>query len=253
MPQDEKYTNYQYSADQSVGGGLDHEKDPRWRAVDEYVLAALHPPSKLQSALDAAIKHQKDSGLPDIAVSALGGSFLALQCQLLGSRRVLEVGTLAGYSTIWFASANEGIHVTTVDIEKHHTDVARHNVSQAGYEANVEFITAPGKQALEKLVEEVKAGKREPYDFVFIDADKEGNLDYVNLSLEMTVKGACIIVDNVVRRGKVANAALIEKEPAVGGARRVIEACGKDSRLQCSLLQTVGEKNYDGMLLCRKK
>ncbi|KAF2149537.1 O-methyltransferas-like protein family 3 [Myriangium duriaei CBS 260.36] len=234
------------------GANFVHEKDDRWAAVDEFAWSALYPsPTPQLEYLDAAIKHQHSSGLPDIAVSPLQGSFLQLQVNLLGSKRILEVGTLGGYSTIWFAGARENVKVTTIDIETKHTQIARESVTKAGFAERVEFITAPGVEALTKLRDEVQAGKREQYDFVFIDADKLGNKEYVELSLGMVKKGACIIVDNVVRRGRVASAEIAKEDDSVKGSRDVIEAVGKDKRLQATVVQTVGEKSYDGMLICR--
>ena len=231
---------------------LDHEKNGRWAAVDHYVWDQLYPSSSpLSDSLAAALAYQHASGLPDIAVSPLQGSFLQLQIQLLGSKRVLEVGTLGGYSTIWLAGAGKDVKVTTVDIQEHHTRVARESVTKAGLQEQVEFITAPGQEGLATLVQEVKTGKRVKYDFVFIDADKVGSWDYVQLALEMTVKGACIIVDNVVRRGNVASAQVAKTDANVAGSRKVIEEVAKDKMLQATVIQTGGEKNYDGMLICR--
>ncbi|GAM89599.1 hypothetical protein ANO11243_076380 [Dothideomycetidae sp. 11243] len=236
----------------STINALDHEKNARWAAVDDYVWTSLYStPTPLLSSLSAALDHQHASGLPDIAVSRLQGAFLAQQTALQNRKHVLEVGTLGGYSTIWLASAAPKVQVVTVDIEAKHTEVARHSVTQAGFAERVEFITAPGVEALSKLRDEVKAGKRERFDFVFIDADKAGSADYVNLSLDMVVPGACIIVDNVVRRGRTADAEVAKTDVNVAGSRKVIEAVGRNPRLEASVLQTVGEKNYDGMLICR--
>lgn len=230
-----------------------HEHDPRWSAVDEFAYGHLFPAStSLSQTLANALKHQEQSGLPDIAVSPLQGSFLALQTRLLGSKNVLEVGTLGGYSTTWFAASEAVQKVVTVDFNPKHTQVAKENIANAGLTDKVEFITDTGINALTKLRDEVKAGSRPQFDFVFIDADKENNHNYVKLSLDMTPVGACIIVDNVVRRGKLADAELAKTNSVIKASRECVEAVGKDDRLDATLIQTVGEKNYDGMLICRK-
>ncbi|PNS14812.1 hypothetical protein CAC42_2041 [Sphaceloma murrayae] len=230
-----------------------HEKDPRWSAVDEFAFGHLFPAStSLNKKLADALKHQAESGLPDIAVSPLQGSFLALQTKFLASKNVLEVGTLGGYSAIWFASSEAVEKLVTVDFNPKHTQVAKENISNAGYSDKVEFITDTGMNALTKLRDQVKAGTRPQFDFVFIDADKENNHNYVKLSLDMTPVGACIIVDNIVRRGNLANAEIAKTSAIVKASRECVEAVGKDDRLDATLIQTVGEKNYDGMLICRK-
>ncbi|KAF2722265.1 hypothetical protein K431DRAFT_284217 [Polychaeton citri CBS 116435] len=200
-----------------------------------------------------------------IAVSAAQGSFLALQCKLLGVKNVLEVGTLGGYSALWMTSASEQTRVTTVDVDADATAAAtragKEAVEKYGYSGGerIEALHGAGLDILPKLVEEVKAGKRERYGFVFIDADKVNNLSYFEMAMEMCTPGACIIVDNVVRRGMLAMTEQQLKEigadawsnASVNGAKRVVEAAGKNERVLAStLLQLVGEKNYDGLLMC---
>ncbi|KAF2227170.1 O-methyltransferase [Elsinoe ampelina] len=230
-----------------------HEKDPRWTAVDDFAYGHLFPAStSLTKTLGQVLKHQHDSGLPDIAVSPLQGAFLALQTRLLGSKNVLEVGTLGGYSTTWFAASDTVNKVVTVDFNAKHTQVAKENIHTAGLSDKVEFITDTGINALTQLCDQVKAGSRPEFDFVFIDADKENNLNYVYLALDMTPVGACIIVDNIVRRGKLADPEVAKTNSVIKASRECVEAVGKDDRLDATLIQTVGEKNYDGMLICRK-
>ncbi|KAF4549873.1 O-methyltransferase imqG-like protein [Elsinoe fawcettii] len=237
---------------QPANGAL-HEKDPRWTAVDDFAYSHLFPAStSLTKTLDKVLKHQHDSGLPDIAVSPLQGAFLALQTRLLGSKNVLEVGTLGGYSTTWFAASDTIQKVVTVDFNPEHTRVAKENIATAGFTDKVEFLTDTGINALTKLRDEVKAGSRPQFDFVFIDADKENNHSYVLLALDMTPVGACIIVDNIVRRGKLADPEVAKTNSVIKASRECVEAVGKDDRLDATLVQTVGEKNYDGMLICRK-
>jgi len=168
---------------------------------------------------------------------------------MIRAERILEVGTLGGYSTIWLASAWKGVRVTTVEINPHHQSVAQTNLAQAGVSNKVESLLGPGVEVLTKLAGEVKAGKRKKYDMVFIDADKINNWNYVNLALDMTRPGACIIVDNVVRRGLLADAEAAKTNPNVEGSRRVVENVGKDPRIDGVVIQLVGGKNYDGFLV----
>jgi predicted O-methyltransferase YrrM len=229
------------------GHGQSHEHDPRWTAVDEYAFSHLHPSSATPkiSALDHALSTSEREGLPDIAVSPSQGKYLQLQARLMRAKNILEVGTLGGYSTIWLANATSEVKVTSVEVDKHHAEVARANVKYAGVENRVDIQLGPGIEVLPQLAQEVKSDKREKFDFVFIDADKENNWNYVDIALGMCKPGACIIVDNVVRKGQLANDV---SHPAIVGARKVVENVGKDARLDGVVMQTVGEKNYDGFL-----
>ncbi|KNG50117.1 o-methyltransferase family 3 [Stemphylium lycopersici] len=229
--------------------GQNHEKDPRWTAVDTYTTSHLHSspsstpqPSTLQHALDASAK----AGLPDIAVSASQGKYLQLTARLARATKILEVGTLGGYSTLWLATAGPDVHVTSVEVDPHHAHVARTNIESAGLQDRVDVRLGAGLDVLAQLAQEVGEGKRDRFQFVFIDADKQNNWNYVDIALGMCESGACVIVDNVVRKGKLAKDI---DDPGVVGARRVVENVGKDQRLDGVVLQTVGEKSYDGFLL----
>ncbi|PSN68809.1 O-methyltransferas-like protein family 3 [Corynespora cassiicola Philippines] len=232
----------------SSGTGQSYERDPRWTAVDEYSFSHLHPSTSTPSpaTLSHALAHSAQSGLPDIAVSPSQGKFLALQARMLRARNVLEVGTLGGYSTIWLASAGPDVRVTSVEIDAHHAAVARENLAHAGVDGRVDVRVGAGVDVLEQLSEEVRGGARERFQLVFIDADKENNWRYVDLAVDMCEPGACVIVDNVVRKGQLADP---EADQRAQGARRVVENVGKDGRLEGVVLQTVGEKNYDGFLM----
>tara|TARA_R110002003_G_scaffold9_33_gene663 strand:- start:6434 stop:7144 length:711 start_codon:yes stop_codon:yes gene_type:complete len=229
------------------GQGQSHEHDPRWSAVDEYALSHLHPSHAIPSlsALEHALHNSQKEGLPDIAVSPSQGKYLQLQARLIRAKDILEVGTLGGYSTIWLANATPDTHVTSVEVDQHHAEVARANIKNAGVEGRVEVRLGPGLEVLPQLAEEVKSGKRDKFQFVFIDADKENNWNYVDIALGMCEPGACIIVDNVVRKGQLAKDT---SDPRIAGARRVVENIGKDDRLEGVVVQTVGDKNYDGFL-----
>lgn len=230
------------------GQGQSYEKDARWTAVDEYAFSHLHSSTKTPStsALDHALSTSKKEGLPDIAVSPSQGKYLQLQARLVRAKNILEVGTLGGYSTIWLANASPDVTVISVEVDKHHAEVARSNIENAGVADRVDIRLGPGVEVLPQLAEEVKTGKRGKFQFVFIDADKENNWNYVDIALGMCEPGACIIVDNVVRKGQLANDV---SDPRVAGARKVVENIGRDDRLDGIVVQTVGDKNYDGFLL----
>ncbi|KIW81156.1 hypothetical protein Z517_04179 [Fonsecaea pedrosoi CBS 271.37] len=237
------------------GYSVVHEHDPRWTAVDQYTNAHLLAPgrNKYHEALEFARSNSLAKGLPDIAVFAGQGKFLSLQIQVTGAKNILEVGTLGGYSAIWLAAgAGEDGKVTTVEVNPENKKVAEENIAHAGLSDRVTVLLGPGIEVLPALLAEVQAGKRPPFDFVFIDADKENNLAYFEYALQMTKPRTSIYVDNVVRRGLLADEAA-KDDPRVAGARRLIEAVGKDDRVDAVVIQTVAEKNYDGFLMALVK
>ena len=230
--------------------GQANERDARWTAVDEYSFGHLHSASETSpshEALQNALSNSESQGLPDIAVSPSQGKYLKLQAQIARAQNILELGTLGGYSTIWLATSSPTVNVVSIEVDPHHAEVARSNIEHAGLSDRVEVRLGPGVEVLPGLVQEVKDGKKGRFQLVFIDADKENNWNYVELALGLVDKGAVIIVDNVVRKGQLANDA--SGDPRVEGARRVVENIGKDERLDGVVLQTVGEKNYDGFLI----
>lgn len=229
-----------------------HEQDPRWTAVDKYTNAHLNTPSQnhYHGALEFAISNSLAKGLADIALFPSQGKLLSMQIQLTQAKNILEVGTLGGYSAIWMAAGGgKGAKVTTVEVSPKCKEVAEENIGHAGLGDQIDVLLGPGLEVLPELVKQVKAGKREPFDFVFIDADKENNLAYFNLSLEMTKPNTCIYVDNVVRRGKLADEAAARDDSRVAGTRKLIEAVGKIDKVDAVVIQTVSEKNYDGFLM----
>jgi predicted O-methyltransferase YrrM len=231
------------------GQGQSYEKDPRWTAVDDYSFAHLHPSSRCtptNEALNHALSTSTAQGLPDIAVSASQGKYLQLQARLLKAKNVLEVGTLGGYSTIWLAHASADVKVVSVEVDAHHAEVARANLEHAGVADRVDVRLGAGVDVLPQIKEEVEQGRLGRFQLVFIDADKENNWNYVDIAIGMCEPGACIIVDNVVRKGKLAEET---DDPRVAGARRVVENVGRDERLDGVVVQTVGDKNYDGFLI----
>lgn len=237
---------------------IHHEKDERWTAVDKYALQHLNPAdSPYYSAINYAIELSESHGLPSIEVSSLQGKFLVTQCQLIDAKHVLEVGTLGGISSIWLASSSPDVKITTIEVSEKHKAVAEEAIADAGLSNRIEVLLGAGVDVLPGLRKEVENGRRPKFDLVFIDADKPNNVNYFNDAVPMSRSRACIIVDNVARKGQLAyddeaRAQLSEHEAGQAlGSRLVVEAAGKDRRLMSTtLLQTVGEKNYDGFLLC---
>lgn len=216
--------------------------DPTWSSVEEYFESLLLPSDPLlEAALDAALQ----AGLPQIQVSASQGKLLHLLALAHGSRRILEVGTLGGYSTLWLARAlpPDG-RLVTLELEPHHAEVARRNFSRAGLAERIDLRVGAALVSLARLREEQAA----PFDFVFIDADKPNNLAYVQAALDMSRAGTLIVVDNVVRKGGV----IAKHRDAAGeGVRRMADWIGREPRLSATVIQTVGDKGYDGFLLAR--
>jgi predicted O-methyltransferase YrrM len=189
-------------------------------------------------ALSAALEASDAAGLPKIAVSAQQGKFLSLLAGAVGARRVLEIGTLGGFSTIWLArGAGPDGRVVTLEYEPKHAEVARANLDRAGVGDRVEILVGAALDSLPK----VTGG---PFDLVFIDADKENNPGYLEWAVKLTRPGSVIIVDNVIREGSILN-----PEPGdevVRGARRALEIMGEHPKLDTAVLQTVGAKHWDG-------
>lgn len=214
-----------------------------WAAVDAYLVEELVPES---AALVAARDAGRAAGLPAIEVAPTEGRLLWLLCRIAGARRVLEFGTLAGYSTLWLADAvgPEG-HVTTLEIDPAHAAVARDAFVRAGVADRVRLVEGPAGESVEGLL----ARGEEAFDLVFIDADKPSNPRYLDLAVRLSHPGTVIVVDNVVRRGDVADAA--SDDPRVVGSREVLHALGSHPRLDATALQTVGAKGWDGFALAR--
>jgi predicted O-methyltransferase YrrM len=195
-------------------------------------------------ALDRALEHSAAAGLPPIAVSPVQGKFLHLLARVRGARRILEIGTLGGYSTIWLARAlpPDGALVT-LEIDPEHAAVARENLAAARLGELVTIEVAPALQTLDRLV----ASGAQPFDMIFIDADKPNNPSYLRRALELSRPGTLIVLDNVVRGGAVADSR--SRDPNVIGTRKALEMMAGDPRLQATALQTVGQKGYDGFAL----
>jgi predicted O-methyltransferase YrrM len=223
-------------------------------AVDDYSLSHLHPAARANhAALEAALTHSRASGLPSISVSPALGKFLALQCTLLGAAHVLEVGTLGGYSAIWMASQNPELQITTFEIDAHHAHVARVNLDRAGKEVSrrVDIRVGPALENLPGLAKEIEADVKPRVDFTFIDANKESNWEYFDWAVRLSRPRAGLVVDNIVRRGRLVLADSGDKN--VDGARRAVENVGRDGRVEAVVLQLVGHKNHDGILVATVK
>jgi predicted O-methyltransferase YrrM len=210
----------------------------RWAAVDRYFSEQL---SLSDAALDAAIAANKAAELPAIDVAANQGKLLQLLAKLAGARRILEIGTLGGYSTIWLARAlpTDG-RLITLEFNPKHAEIARANIECAGLAQIVEIRVGAALDALAKLQNE----SSEPFDLIFIDADKPNNSEYVRWALKLSRPGSLIIIDNVVRDGAVIDAGSADKD--VRGARQLFELLANEPRLSCTAIQTVGAKGYDG-------
>lgn len=213
--------------------------NPRWAAVDRYFDEHL---SRADGALEATVAASESAGLPPISVAPNQGKLLQLVAHMVGARRILEIGTLGGYSTIWMARAlPPGGRLITLEVDRHHADVAKANIAAAGLAAVVDIRLGPALDTLPTL-----AGEG-PFDLIFIDADKSNNAAYLGWAVKLARPGTAIVVDNVVRHGAVADAK--SRDSGVVGSRRVIEAIAAEPRLTATAVQTVGVKGYDGFVL----
>jgi predicted O-methyltransferase YrrM len=211
----------------------------RWRAVDAYI-------EELYIAGDAAaarvLERQREAGLPDIAVSPAQGKLLDVLARAIGARRALEFGTLGGYSTLWLARVlPAGGKVVSFELEPRHAEVAMGSLAEAGVADKVEIRVGPAIDNLHTLDGD------EPYDLVFIDADKPSNLAYYEAAMDHVRSGSLVVVDNVVRGGDVAEPD--HPDDRVRGSRAVVERVAADERISATVIQTVGAKDYDGMII----
>ncbi|MFF9280377.1 O-methyltransferase [Streptomyces griseosporeus] len=215
----------------------------RWDDVDFYFSSHLAPDD---DALQAALRDSEAAQMPHVNVTAPQGKLLRLLAEMQGARAILEIGTLGGYSTIWLARAlpADG-RLISLEYSAKHAEIATRNIARAGLDKVVEVRVGPALESLPKLADE----NPPPFDLVFIDADKANNAHYVEWALRLTRAGSVIVVDNVVRGGRVADSD--STEPDIQGTRAAIELIAAHPRLSGTAIQTVGSKGYDGFALAR--
>jgi predicted O-methyltransferase YrrM len=211
-----------------------------WTAVDHYITQWFLPNDPV---LDAALAANAVAGLPSIDVAPNEGKFLHLIALVRGGRRILEIGCLGGYSTIWLARAlPAGGRLITLEADTKHAEIARSNIARAGLSELVDLRVGLALDILPLLQDEGV----EPFDLIFIDADKSNNPEYLRWALKFSRPGSLIIIDNVVRDGAVIDEN--SSDPDIQGIRRLFEAVAAEPRLRATALQTVGRKGYDGFV-----
>jgi len=210
----------------------------QWSSVERYIVDAV---VGADPVLEAAIADSAAAGLPPIAVSPNEGKFLHLLARAIGAQRILEIGTLGGYSAIWLGRAlsSDGTLITLEAVEKH-AEVARKNIARAGLADRVDLRLGRALETLPKIL----AAREGPFDLIFIDADKPAICDYFEWSLKLARPGTMIVVDNVVRTGKIVDAN--SADASVQGVRRFYQMLASEKRASATAIQTVGSKGYDG-------
>lgn len=212
-----------------------------WNEVDQYLDETL---VQQDAALADALANSDAAGLPSISVAPSHGKFLHLLARIQGARRILEIGTLGGYSTIWLARAlppDGGL--ITLEYDQKHADVARANLVRAGVADKVDIRVGPALDTLPKIALERQA----PFDLTFIDADKRSNPDYFQWALRLSRRGSVIVIDNVIRRGAVIDAS--NSDENIRGVRKMHELIAAEPRVSATAVQTVSVKGYDGFTL----
>ena len=220
---------------------IEHQTTSRWTAVEDFLTErVVRPDSSLSRAVTSAL----EAGMPPIEVAPNAGKLLKLLVQISGSRRVLEIGTLAGFSTIWMAQGlPDGRRLVTCEYLPRHAEVARANVDGAGLGSKVEIRVGAALDTLQALEDE----GAEPFDFVFIDADKENNAHYLDWAIRLGRPGTTVVMDNVVWEGALLDPGL---DPVnAPGIISALALLGEDPRLDGTVIQTVGSKGWDGFAL----
>lgn len=211
--------------------------DHMWRTVDDYFSQTLVKPD---ATLEAALARNAEAGLPPIDVAANQGKLLYLLARMMNAARILEIGTLGGYSTLWLARAlPENGRIVTLEFSPQHAQVARENFAEAGVTEKIELLVGPALESLPTL--------QGPFDMIFIDADKRNNPHYLQWALKLARVGSVIIGDNVVRGGRILDAQSADEN--VQGLRRYLRDVGSSPHLTATALQTVGSKGWDGLQL----
>jgi predicted O-methyltransferase YrrM len=209
-----------------------------WKAVDQYIEnLVIHK----DPVLDAALRASSAAGLPSINISPSQGMFLQILARAIGARKILEIGTLGGYSAIWLARAlpEEG-HLISLEMDPRHAEVARQNLSSAGLSKVAEVRLGVALETLPKLAAEGCG----PFDLIFIDADKPNLAGYFEWAVKLSRRNSVIVIDNVVRNGEVVDP--LSSDPSVQGVRRLNEMLSREDGVSATEIQTVGRKGYDG-------
>jgi predicted O-methyltransferase YrrM len=212
-----------------------------WTAVDRYIVESLIPSDPI---LEESLQANAEAHLPSIDVAPNQGKLLHLLARIQGARRILEIGTLGGYSTIWLARAlpPDG-KLITLEVDPKHATVATANIQRAGLSSKVELRLGPALESLSQL----HAESTPPFDLIFIDADKPNNPAYLEWSLRLSRPGTVIVCDNVVREGGIIDPD--STDPMIQGTRHLFELLTANPRLDATCLQTVGSKGHDGFIL----
>jgi predicted O-methyltransferase YrrM len=210
-----------------------------WTAVDGYICDLLAPSD---AVLEVALRASSDAGMPSIAVSPPQGKLLMMLAQMVGAQRILEIGTLGGYSTIWLARGlSDGGRLVTLEVDPKHAEVARGNIARAGLSDTVEVRVGRALDMLPAI--------EGPFDLMFLDADKVSYPEYLRWALKLARPGSVIVADNVIRKGAVIDAE--SRDQNVQGVRRFHELLSAEPRLSATSIQTVGSKGYDGFTIAR--
>jgi predicted O-methyltransferase YrrM len=214
-----------------------------FNAVDGYIGGLF---AQEDEALTAALKDMREAGLPEISVSPVLGRFLQMMAKLAGARRILEIGTLGGYSTIWLARAlpPDG-KLVSLEMDTRHAEIAYRNISRASLSGIAEVRVGPAAASMRQLI----AAGEPPFDMIFIDADKESYTEYFELSLKLSRPGTLIAADNTVRAGRVLDPEAIKADAAVAGVVKFTGALAKSSAVEATMFQWVGAKGHDGLAL----
>lgn len=222
---------------------FEHKTQPGWAAVEDFLTATVvHPDNALRRAVSSAV----DAGMPPIEVTPNAGKFLQLLIQISGARRVLEIGTLAGFSSIWMARGlPDGGRLVTCEYLTKHADIARANVEAAGLGSKVEIRVGAALDTLAAL----QAEGQEPFDFVFIDADKEHDSDYLDWAVRLGRPGTVVVLDNAVWEGAILDPSIDDVNAP--GIISALDLLGKHAQLDATVIQTVGSKGWDGFALAR--
>jgi predicted O-methyltransferase YrrM len=220
--------------------------EERWGSLEDYYANLLHAEDPV---LNAALKASQDAGLRNIAVSESQGKMLMLLVQATGAQRILEIGTLGGYSALWMARGltmgqQGGGKIVTLEKDPQTAFVARRTIMNAGAEDLIDVRVGEAMVTMKKMVDKETA----PFDLVFIDADRENLPSYLVWAIKLARPGTMIIADNVVRRGEVAEPNFGSGE--IQGIRTFLDLAGQDPRLECTVIQTVGGKGHDGFCMC---